>query len=342
MARRLERDHATARPPSRDGVSPSCVALPSGPWATVLDFLAQRLPKVARDDWHARMQRGEVVDPQGLPVPPHAPYRPQTRLYYWRSLPTEPRIPFEERIVHQDEHIVVADKPHFLPVTPGGRYVQETLLVRLKRRLGIDTLVPAHRLDRDTAGLVLFTVRPDTRDAYQRLFRERQVAKVYEAVAPLRADLAFPLTRRSRLVECEERFMQMREAPGEPNAETVIELIRPLEGPSTLRPPASANVPQQPRAPHELAHYRLTPVTGQKHQLRAHMNGLGLPILHDRIYPVLMPEPPPGQEGQDHDPPLQLLARTLAFRDPITGRDRRFDSGRTLLMAPCPPPTATR
>lgn len=321
MARRLERQHAATRPPSRDGVSPSCVALPSGPWPTVLDFLAQRLPKVARSDWHARMQRGEVVDPQGLPVPPQAPYRPQTRLYYWRSLPHEPRLLFEEHIVHQDEHIVVADKPHFLPVTPGGRHVQETLLVRLKRRLGIDTLVPAHRLDRDTAGLVLFTVRPDTRDAYQRLFRERQVEKVYEAVAPLRPDLPLPLTRRSRLVECEERFMQMREVEGEPNAHTHVSLIRHLP----------AGLPGCP----PLGHYRLVPTTGQKHQLRAHLCALGLPILHDRIYPVLLPEPAAGDE-ENHDRPLQLLARELAFRDPLTGEDRRFVSTRRLALAPAP------
>lgn len=294
-----------ARPalPTRDGVSASCVALPAGFWLTVLDFLCERIPAVSRADWHARMARGDVVDANGHPIAHDAPYRAQTRLYYWRQLAFEHPIPFEERIVFQDDHLVVADKPHFLPVTPKGRYVQQTLLVRLKRRLGIDTLVPMHRLDRETAGLVMFTVQPATRHAYQSLFRDRRVHKVYEAIAAHRPEMTFPLTRRSRLVES-ERFMAMQEAPGEPNAETRIERLEAEAG---------------------RARYRLLPTTGQKHQLRAHMNALGLPIEGDRIYPVLQPDLADG-EAPDYQHPLQLLARVLGFTDPVTGRARHFES----------------
>lgn len=294
-----------ARPalPTRDGVSASCVALPTGAWLTVLDFLCERIPAVSRPDWHARMAQGDVVDAHGHPIPPDAPYRAQTRLYYWRQLAFEHPIPFEERIVFQDAHLVVADKPHFLPVTPKGRYVQQTLLVRLKRRLGIDTLVPMHRLDRETAGLVMFTVQPAARHAYQSLFRDRQVHKVYEAIAAHRPEMTFPLTRRSRLAES-ERFMAMQEVPGEPNAETRIECVETQAG---------------------RARYRLLPTTGQKHQLRAHMNALGLPIEGDRIYPVLQPDLAEG-EAPDYRHPLQLLARTLRFTDPVTGQARHFES----------------
>lgn len=294
-----------ARPalPTRDGVSASCVALPAGAWLTVLDFLCERIPAVSRPDWRARMAQGDVVDAHGHPIPPDAPYRAQTRLYYWRQLAFEHPIPFEERIVFQDAHLVVADKPHFLPVTPKGRYVQQTLLVRLKRRLGIDTLVPMHRLDRETAGLVMFTVQPAARHAYQSLFRDRQVHKVYEAIAAHRPEMTFPLTRRSRLAES-ERFMAMQEVPGEPNAETRIECVETQAG---------------------RARYRLLPTTGQKHQLRAHMNALGLPIEGDRIYPVLQPDLAEG-EAPDYRHPLQLLARTLRFTDPVTGQARHFES----------------
>lgn len=289
--------------PTRDGVSASCVALPAGPWPTILDFLCERIPAVQRDDWASRMAAGEVVDAAGHPLDVAAPYRPQSRLYYWRKLAFEHLIPFEERIVHQDAHLVIADKPHFLPVTPKGRYVQQTLLVRLKRRLGIDTLVPAHRLDRETAGLVMFTVQPATRHAYQSLFRDRRIHKVYEAVAGHRPDLTFPLVRHSRLIES-ERFMAMQETEGEPNAETRIERVA-VDGPRAL--------------------YRLHPVTGQKHQLRAHMNALGLPIEGDRIYPVLQPDLSEGKTP-DYRDPLQLLARELSFVDPVTGEARRFES----------------
>ena len=293
--------------PTRQGVSPSCVALPQGPWPTVLDFLCERLPAVSRADWVRRMTAGEVVTHLGVAIQPTQPYLPQTKLYYWRELPFEHPIPFEERVIYQDDWLVVADKPHFLPITPKGRYLHETLLVRLKRQLGIDTLVPAHRLDRETAGLVLFTVQPASRHAYQSLFRDRLVSKVYEAVAPYQAGLPWPQWRRSRLQES-ERFMAMEEVPGEPNAHTWIDLTE-VKGP--------------------WARYELRPITGQKHQLRAHMNALGLPLHGDRIYPVLQPAEPP-DAPLDFSHPLKLLARELSFTDPISGEERRFTSQRTL------------
>lgn len=292
--------------PTRDGVGASRVGLPAGDWATLLDFLVQRFPGVTADEWQARMQRGDVLDASGTALPPLAPYHPHAIIHYYRNLPAEARIPFEETVLYQDDFLVVADKPHFLPVTPAGRYVQETLLVRLKRRLGIDTLSPLHRIDRETAGLVLFAIQPHTRDFYQSLFRQRSVVKRYEAIAPYRADLSFPLTCRSRLQQS-AAFMQMEEIDGEPNAETTITLLR-REG--------------------ALACYSLLPVTGQKHQLRVQMAGLGMPILHDRIYPLHHAE----AAQPDYDAPLQLLAKAIEFDDPVSGRRREFESGLSLIF----------
>ncbi|MGB7481945.1 MAG: pseudouridine synthase [Burkholderiaceae bacterium] len=289
-------------PPDRDGVGPSCVALPPGSWPTVLDFLASRFPHVTRMQWLARMRRGDVLDADGAPLAPDSRYRPHAKIHYYRDLPAEAKIPFEAAVLFQDDYLVVADKPHFLPVTPSGRYLQETLLVRLKRRLGIATLAPMHRLDRETAGLVLFSIRPETRDRYQALFRDRAVKKRYEAIAPWRADLQFPRVHRSRLRQS-AAFMRMEEVAGAPNAETTIELLE-IRG--------------------ELARYALLPTTGQKHQLRVHLNELGIPILHDRIYPAHAPQPDEGAE--DYRQPLQLLARTLEFLDPVSGQRRRFES----------------
>lgn len=294
--------------PTIDGVSPSCVALPNGPWPTVLDFLAERIPAVTRGDWTQRMAQGEVVDAHGHAIGPDAAYRPHTKVYYWRSLPFEHKVPFDEEVVFQDELLVVAYKPHFLPVTPKGRYLQETLLVRLKRRLGIDTLVPMHRIDRETAGLVAFTVQPHTRNAYQSLFRDKTIDKTYEAIAPLNAALKLPLVHRSRLEEDSERFMTMREVAGPANAETRIELIESSQG---------------------WGRFRLKPITGQKHQLRAHMAALNMPIWGDQIYPTLLPALPP-DEPPDFSRPLQLLAQRLSFKDPVTGQDRHFDCGHSL------------
>jgi tRNA pseudouridine32 synthase/23S rRNA pseudouridine746 synthase len=297
--------------PLRDGVSASAVALPLGPWPTVAAFLAERLPKVSADDWLARMAAGEVLDLHGAALPPDAPYRAGGRLYYYRHLAQELPIPFEEQVLFVDEHLVVADKPHFLPVLPSGRYVQETLLVRLKKRLGLAELTPIHRIDRETAGLVVFCIQPQARNAYQALFRERAVHKVYEAIAPFRPELALPLNYRSRLQERPEAFMQMQEMPGEANAETLIELME---------------------ARGHLARYRLSPRTGQKHQLRAQMSALGLPILGDRIYPQLLPDSE--ALARDFSQPLQLLAKRLEFTDPLSGRPRCFESAQTLGFGP--------
>lgn len=291
-------------PPPRDGVGASCVVTPPGPWATLLQFLNERFATVPGADWSARLQAGDVVDDQGIQPALDAPFTPGRRLYYYRSLASEPRIPFEAEILWQDDHLVVVDKPHFLPVVPSGKYLQETVLVRLKNALGIDTLTPIHRIDRDTAGLVLFSTQVISRGAYQNLFRSRQVDKTYECIAPWNPDLPWPLARESRIVPG-THFMQQTEVAGPPNA---ITHITPLEVHGTL------------------ARYALKPVTGQRHQLRVHMAALGLPILFDGIYPTLTPE-----GSADVERPLQLLARSIAFTDPLTGTAHRFESRRHLL-----------
>jgi tRNA pseudouridine32 synthase/23S rRNA pseudouridine746 synthase len=306
-------------PAMRDGVNASRVAVTAGPTTRLADYLAARLP--AGDDWPARLAAGEVLDAMGRPLPPDAHCTQGAVLWYWRRPPPEPRVPFEIEVLHQDEHLVVVDKPHFLPVTPGGRHLHETVLVRLRKLLNLQNLVPVHRLDLETAGLVVFSVRPQDRHAYHALLRDRQVHKVYEAVAPWRDDLTLPHVCESRLIEpAGEDFMQMQTVAGEPNALTRIELISRLGEMGEMG---------------EMAHYRLMPLTGRKHQLRVHLCALGLPILGDRIYPRLWPQAPLGQLP-DYSQPLQLLARGLAFADPVTGQSRSFFSRRQLARAEQP------
>ncbi len=289
--------------PALEGVSPSVVSLPGGDWPTITEFLVQRFPAIAREVWIDRMQRGLVADEFGKAVTAERAYQGHMRVYYYRALPAEVRIPFDEEILFQDQHLVVADKPHFLPVTPSGHYLQETLLVRLKNRLGLPGLSPIHRIDRETAGVVLFSVQPNERAAYQDLFRQRDVIKHYEAIAPWRADLVFPRVCQSRIVEGLPFFRQA-EVPGPANSETLIDVME-VSGP--------------------MARYALSPVTGKKHQLRVHMHALGLPIVNDRMYPPLDPTP-----DDDYRYPLQLLAKDIAFDDPFTGGRRQFSSKRKL------------
>ncbi|MGN6654545.1 MAG: pseudouridine synthase [Rhodanobacter sp.] len=289
--------------PFRRDCDASTVHLPPGPWRSALDALCAHFPAIGRAQWLDRIARGRVLDEHGVAIGVDAPYRAGMRLHYYREVADEAEIPFAETILHADEHLVVADKPHFLPVTPAGTYVEQTLLRRLMRRLGNPQLVPLHRIDRATAGLVLFSANPASRASYQALFRQRRIDKWYEALAPALPAEVFPLCRRSRIVRGEP-FFRMTEAGGEPNSETRIEVIE--RGGIDWR-------------------YALRPVTGRKHQLRIHMAALGAPIRNDPLYPELAVA-----AADDYRRPLKLLARELAFVDPLSGEFRRFRSGLTL------------
>ena len=291
--------------PVRHGVGPSCVALPTFGQGTVLDFLTVRLPIVSRAVWCHRMLAGDVVDERGTPVQPDRLFEGGLRLYYYRDVPNEAALPFEATVLHQDDHLVVADKPHFMPVTPSGDYLHSTLLVRLKHQLGLPDLAPLHRIDRDTAGLVMFSVQRPTRGAYHALFSERRITKLYDAIAPWRADVEFPRDHHSRMEESPQ-FFRMHEVPGIPNSHSRIEVLEVAGA---------------------WARYRLSPTTGKRHQLRVHMAALGLPLRHDPLYPAVVDTP-----TGDYTRPLQLLAHTLAFIDPLTGVQRRFQSPQRLAL----------
>ena len=280
-----------------DAPPPSRLQLPRGPWASVLEALCARFPQIGEAAWRSRFARGRVQDAHGRPLDVAAAYRPGLEVRYFREVDHEPPIAHAESVLHADAHLVVAWKPPFLPVAPTGRYVRETLLARLVARLGNPGLVPLHRIDRDTSGLVLFSADPASRARYHALFRERRIRKRYLALAPPLPGLPFPYRHRSRL-ERGEPFFRMREVAGEANSETVVEVLD-RGGAAWL--------------------YRLEPVTGRKHQLRVHMAALGAPILHDRLYPQLQPQAP-----DDPDRPLRLCAHALAFDDPLSGEPRRF------------------
>ncbi|MEU4091921.1 RluA family pseudouridine synthase [Streptomyces sp. NPDC026673] len=291
--------------PQRRGVDPVRLRLPgTGTWASVREHLVARLGAAvppARID--AMFAAGEVHGADG-PLAPDAAYRPGAYIWFHREPPEEVPVPFGIDVLHRDERLLVVDKPHFLATTPRGGHIVETALTRLRHDLGLPELSPAHRLDRLTAGVVMFVIRPELRGAYQTIFRDRLVRKEYEAVARHDPGLALPCTVESR-IEKERGVMAAREVPGEPNARSHVELLEHRDG---------------------LARYRLRPETGRTHQLRVHMNSLGVPILGDPVYPHVLPDAAPG----DFSRPLQLLARVLEFDDPVTGERRRFVSRRTL------------
>jgi tRNA pseudouridine32 synthase/23S rRNA pseudouridine746 synthase len=282
---------------------PSYITLPAlrEPLPQLLDFFEHHFPRVGREIWRHRLQSGKIFDEAGQAVTESTPYRINARLGYYREVESEPVIPFQERILFEDDEILIADKPHFLPVTPSGSYVNECLLHRLMKRTGNEQLVAVHRLDRETAGLVLFSKRAETRHTYSRLFKEGLIDKQYEAIALLPDDR----DRISWLIESRiERgtpHILFRNVSGEINARSRIDLVE-VKG--------------------EVGMFKLSPLTGKTHQLRLHMGLIGSQILNDKFYPELLPEP----ESPDYTHPLQLLARTLCFNDPLSGKVRQFES----------------
>jgi tRNA pseudouridine32 synthase / 23S rRNA pseudouridine746 synthase len=286
--------------------TPSTVTMPAAerPYPSILEFLTERFPRVGSSRWQQRISAGKVLDAENSPVTTATEYLPHKTLLYFREVEQEQLIPFTEQILFQNDHLLVACKPHFLPVIPGGGYVNECLLNRLRARTENTDLVPLHRIDRETAGVVMFSVNRKTRGLYGRLFADGLIEKTYQALAELgHAPETADWTVENRIVKGDPWF-RMRVVPGEANSCSKIRLVD---------------------ADGSIARFDLFPITGKTHQLRIHMSGLGFRILNDRYYPHLQPE-----QADDYERPLRLVARTVRFRDPVSGMDMEFSSEREL------------
>lgn len=313
--------------PVRDGVNATRLRLPDeGPWETALDYMMHRWGHIDPQGIEDRFDAGEIVGEAGIALDRSTPMQDHTFIWYYRTLPPETRIPVELNILHQDDHLLVVDKPHFLPTTPGGTYIQESALVRLRNQLGLPDLIPMHRLDRMTAGILLLSTNPETRGKYQVLFEKRQVQKEYECVsaaepAPGHPPVDFPVVVRNRMTKSRS-YLLAEVVDGEPNAETRIERLRTFDAsgaPDGGAPDGGA--PDVDGGPHRRALYRLEPHSGKTHQLRVHMASLGLGIVNDAFYPELLDKAP-----DNYAKPLQLLARGIRFVDPISGSPVEYRS----------------
>ena len=288
-------------PPMRDGVSASKVFLGNvnKEYKTTFEYLIEHFAHISKDEWQQRFDDHLIIDMFGQKLTVNSPFQTNTHIYYYRFLAHEVHVPFQEKILFENKDLLVVDKPHFLTISPTGQYVQETLLVRLKKTTGNPDLTPIHRLDRETAGIVLFSKRPETRGLYQQMFADRQVNKTYHAIAPYHAHLTFPYSLSLRM-DKGEPFYTMQVVEGQVNSHTDIEILE-----------------------HNAlwAKYLLKPSTGKQHQLRVHLSWLNIPIKNDPFYPQVI-----HKKEDDFANPLQLLAKEIRFKDPVIGEDFHFCS----------------
>ncbi|MDY6457560.1 pseudouridine synthase [Acinetobacter faecalis] len=288
-------------PPMINGVSASKVFLAKITPApsSVFEYLCQEFPHISSNEWQQRFEDGLIYDALGNQLTIQSAYIAESHVFYYRFLAHEIHVPFEHHILFENEHLLVVDKPHFLTMSPTGQYVQETLLVRLKKQTNNEFLTPIHRLDRETAGVVLFSKKVESRGIYQQMFAERNVQKTYHAIAPYKKELNFPFNIQLRM-EKGEPFYIMKIVDGTPNSETEIQL---LEHNNTW------------------AKYLLNPKTGKQHQLRVHLNSLDIAIKNDPFYPILK-----HKDDADFSQPLQLLAKEISFTDPLLFTQMQFKS----------------
>ncbi|QRZ61358.1 pseudouridine synthase [Rothia sp. ZJ932] len=354
-ARRITRHDKNPPLPQRAGIDPVALLLPHAgespeqaaaaqpprPTDTfgascVFDYLVNRFYPHDAAIIRARFNAREVRDSTGADIAPEAPLVGQ-KIWYYRELPTERAVPFDMPVLYEDEWVLAVDKPHFLPTTPNGSFVAHTALTQLRVREENPLLIPIHRLDRPTAGVVLFAKTVEARAPFQLMFQNRLVSKTYEAVAagqPLAPGESIELRTR---IEKEHGKLQVSQTSAQEtaaagqvaNAHSRIACLATYELPTGVLPATSAANPALPLPTGVLSHYLLEPITGKTHQLRAHLWALGTPIAGDVLYPQVLPV-------ADDEPelPLQLLARTVSFTHPITGEDTLITSKRQLLLAP--------
>jgi tRNA pseudouridine32 synthase/23S rRNA pseudouridine746 synthase len=271
---------------------------------TIFEYLLARFPQVDENIWRARVAHGLITLSDGTLLQESSPYRHGLTVFYRKEVASEPPPLEEPRIVYRDDEVLVVDKPHGMPVTPAGDHVERSVLFRVQTITELPDLAPIHRLDRDTAGLLLFTINLDARAHYHQLFAEGRVEREYCAIAHTADALQESRWHIENRIEPGEPWYRQRIVEGRINAITDIELVDSRSG---------------------LGQFRLFPKTGKKHQLRVHMASIGCPIVGDPFYPSITNK----NEG---DPPLQLLASRLGFTDPLTRASHSFTSTRTMSL----------
>ena len=281
---------------------------------TAMEFLTTCFPHVPAAEWEAMMARGALVGPEQAPAPVTAGQRVKAgeRLRQFLAQVTEPPVNAAVRVLHEDDALIVLDKPAPLPMHPGGRFNRNTLQFLLERVYAPEKPRPAHRLDANTSGVLVVCRTRAIAARVQPQFARRTVEKIY--LAKVHGHPA------------DERFScdaPISAAPGEVGSRAAGVAGDGMQD-------ACTEFTVLRRDPDGTALVEARPLTGRTNQIRIHLRHLGHPIVGDPVYGRGSEAPgaaaPATQTLAPADPPLCLHARSLSLDHPVSGARVTFEA----------------
>ncbi|MDO5061332.1 MAG: pseudouridine synthase [Actinomycetaceae bacterium] len=297
---------------------------------TLGEWILKNIPAINHAQLTAFFESAAIVDAWGNPLQWETPANAlENPIYLYRPGADETATPITLEKIYQGDGWLVIYKPKGLATMPRGSYVVRSATIALRRQENNADLTPAHRLDRATSGLLLFTEKPQLRRLYQEMFQNRQVEKTYLATAPA-IDFS---TLEPEALAATQLIKVTKEPPEKPGWVKVESRIEKVEGVMSaqhvagtpnavtyLRPSAMRQV-----AGEEFCDYEVQPQTGKTHQIRLHFAALGIPLVGDPLYGGFNA----ARYGKDQVPqgnsPLHLEAVGLQFHDPQTGELVKID-----------------
>ncbi len=272
---------------------------------TLLEFLNRILPHVPSEHWLTLFEQGRMLNANHQPVGPDQVVHAGERYLHLEPATSEPDVNADIRLLYEDEAIIVVHKPAPLPMHPSGRFNRNTLQYILSEVYEPQHPRPAHRLDANTTGVVVFARTKHFAGLLQPQFARGEIEKVYLArvVGHPPTDQFLcdaPISAAARELGSRE----IDEADGLP-ARTDFQVLQRFDDGTSL--------------------LQVVPITGRTNQIRVHLWQLGWPICGDQVY-LRNQQLGSTQTHPVDAPPLCLLAQRITFKHPLTMQRMTFET----------------